>query len=376
MVEESRRAAPRSRSALAVPAFGMLVFAAALAGWSSARRLEPTAAADSTLAREVAARSLTGVVTVRCNDRRGSGFFVSERRLLTNEHVTCGPDEALELETTTGARGSARVVRSSVALDVALLESDSLSGTPLPLGSAGPLAAGDTIMVSGNPLSKASTVHVGTVSNPRRAMLDVCYVQVDARIDPSHSGGPLLDAEGRAVGVVSMKYAGGEGIGLVLPIDYLYEAPEPWLPPPAGHPQPGFSEMLKEAARASEELQRQQSERGMRLVEARSMPDGRMLAVVVTLSRTPPESTLGFSLQAKDGGECQATAHVSWTLNPEVEGLAERGRRWLERKGLGDLYVGTAAPVFSACRLDPSSGLELVLDAARGTASQTERGAF
>jgi hypothetical protein len=176
-----------------------------------------------------------------------------------------------------------------------------------------------------------------------------------------------------------MKHAGGEGIGLVLPIDYLYAQAEPWLPPHSGHPHPGFTEMLNEAARASEELERQQSELGIQLAEARLTFDGRVLAVVVTLSKVMPASTLRFLLQAKDAGECQATADVSWMLNPDTEGLAERGRQWLSRKELGDVYVGTTQPDFSDCRLDPSSGLVLVLDEAGADDSRvtlTPRGSF
>src|SRR5690242_9931565 len=108
-------------------------------------------------------------------------------------------------------------------------------------------------MVAGHPRGLDFTFHVGNVSNPNRVVLGTNYLQADARINPGNSGGPALDARGRVVGIVSMKIPGSEGLGMALPIDYLYEGSEPLLPPPPWHPTPGFRSML---AKASEETKK------------------------------------------------------------------------------------------------------------------------
>jgi hypothetical protein len=90
------------------------------------------------------------------------------------------------------------------------------------------------------------------VSSLQRSAYGVALVQLDAKISPGNSGGPVIDNHGRVVAVVSMKLAGRgvEGIGLALPINYVYSELR-FVPPPAGGAaSEAFTKML---ARAKDE---------------------------------------------------------------------------------------------------------------------------
>jgi S1-C subfamily serine protease len=309
-------------------------------------------------AREIAAASLPSVVAVSCERKSGTAFFVAPQRLVTNEHVTCGTDVLLDLETTDGRKAKARVARSSTSLDAAILEVEGISGKPLPLGTAGTLEAGDAVMVIGNPVGLTSTFHSGTVSNPRRVILGLCHLQLDARVNPGNSGGPALDSAGRVVGLVTLKW-NAEGIGMALPIDYLYEASESMLDAPPGHPSPGFSEML-EHAKADKEKLAKEKELGIRLVGARRVPPLRVRAALVTTGSFAPSASLEFRLYS-GSDYCRANADVSWSIASPGSSFGERAREYMRKEGLGEVYVGAAIVDFNGCKLSNWEDVELGL---------------
>jgi len=182
----------------------------------------------------------------------GSGFVVSPSGyVLTNHHVVSGEDVTVErggrqirvkLEVkrievvfpADGARLDARVEASDPDLDVAIL---SVPGTELPfigLGDSDALRAGEAVEVVGFPFGRAveagRTVTAETVPQPSvsRGTIaavrageegDARYIQTDATINPGSSGGPMLDADGYAVGVIRMSLARGVGLGFGIPIN-------------------------------------------------------------------------------------------------------------------------------------------------------------
>src|SRR5262245_61456360 len=142
--------------------------------------------------------------------------------------------------------GLCRLVRSSEVLDLALVEVQGLTGTPLPLGDAGTLQVADPVMVVGAPQGMNFSVARGAISNLHRVMLGVAYLQTDAAINAGNSGGPMVDGSGRAVGVVSLKRKDAEGVALVLPINYAFTGADALLPEP-GPVSPGFQKLLARA---------------------------------------------------------------------------------------------------------------------------------
>ena len=129
----------------------------------------------------------------------------------------------------------AKVVGTDPATDVALLKVDVPADKlhPLALGDSSELEVGDPVVAIGNPFGLDRTVTSGIVSALQRQIeapngFSISHViQTDAAINPGNSGGPLIDAEGRVVGINSQIETGGGGgnvgIGFAIPINTARE---------------------------------------------------------------------------------------------------------------------------------------------------------
>jgi len=210
-----------------------LLGALALAAPSRAADAAAPAALDALQARviEIAKRVTPSVVhveaIVKVNDRRnevtGSGVIVStDGRILTNHHVV----EKAEKVTVTvpGVKGQipARIVGTDKQTDIALLRID--PAHPLvaaALGSSANVQVGQWVLAVGNPYGLDGTVSLGIVSAKGRNLgipdLINDFIQTDAMIDRGSSGGPLVDLDGRVVGINSRGQ--GRGIGFTIPVD-------------------------------------------------------------------------------------------------------------------------------------------------------------
>ena len=103
------------------------------------------------------------------------------------------------------------------------------------------------MVLIGSPVGLEFTGHEGSVSN-FSSRLGVALIQLDARINPGNGGGPVLDDQGRVVGVVSLKHMGAEGIGWAIPINYAWRKPG-FLSSP-GTEGPGFASLVAKAEEA------------------------------------------------------------------------------------------------------------------------------
>lgn len=335
------------------------------------------AAADSLEPRELARRSLSSTVALRCSDRLGAGFFVGEDLILTNAHVSC-PGEGVQVTLSDGRELRADLVRADEELDLALLRTAGPGLRPLPLGDAGSLAVGDRVVMVGSPVGLEFTLHEGTVSNLSRSLLGVAYVQIDARINPGNSGGPLLDAKGRVVGVVSMKRRDAEGIGLALPINYAYSGADPLIGPPPGYKaSPAFDAMVAHAQEAEQKLANELAAVELRpgLVGAYVDQPRGLVARVVRPSRSPPHyEEFSFRLLRDGQAVCTLDGSVdSWKELPSKPAAADpRVASWLDKNGLNSqLYAGEALLDWDACRReDRRPGIELELEGADPAAAR------
>jgi serine protease Do len=166
----------------------------------------------------------------------GSGVVISADGLVvTNAHVVEGSSEIYVLvkaaSTTKGAsivaprsrRLPARLVGLDKQTDVALLEIQGDSPPPLPIGDSQELRQGQIVLAFGSPLGLENSMTLGVVSAVARQLKPedpMIYVQTDAAVNPGNSGGPLVDTNGRMVGLNALIYSqsgGYEGIGFAVP---------------------------------------------------------------------------------------------------------------------------------------------------------------
>jgi S1-C subfamily serine protease len=142
----------------------------------------------------------------------GSGFvYDTEGHIVTNYHVIENADELL-VTLAGGQVYTANVVGSDPTNDLAVLQIDAGDALPSPLlmGDSGALRVGQFVLAIGNPYGLQQTLTTGVVSalgrvieSPQNNSFIGEAIQTDAAINPGNSGGPLLDLQGRVIGVNS-----------------------------------------------------------------------------------------------------------------------------------------------------------------------------
>jgi len=173
-------------------------------------------------------RVAPSVVLVRTAHELGSGVIVTDSGLiLTANHVVSGGG-AVTVTFADGTTSSATVAGANPKLDVAELIPAKLPQVVVPATVGGAADVGASVVAVGNPLGLTDSVSTGVISGLDRTA-DTSngkftgLIQFDAAVNPGSSGGPLLDAHGRIVGVVvSLATPDGEdafaGIGFAVPI--------------------------------------------------------------------------------------------------------------------------------------------------------------
>jgi putative serine protease PepD len=189
---------------------------------------------------DIYARVSPGVVFVSARSAQGqgsgSGFVVgTDGSIVTNDHVVEGAEEVSVRLTENGDPIDARIVGTDPSTDLALLDVDEkeVEGgvKPLELGDSRDLRPGEPTIAIGSPFGLQGTVTSGIVSALDREIQAPNgfsipgVIQTDAAINPGNSGGPLLDGEGRVIGVNSQIATGGgnsnSGVGFAVPIDIV-----------------------------------------------------------------------------------------------------------------------------------------------------------
>ncbi len=168
------------------------------------------------------------VVMIRClidNKRSsGSGVIVSAKGLIVTARHVVGTNTSVSVSLADGRTFRANVLADDTTNDLALLQIETPPSTHFaytPMGDSASLKVGQRVLAIGNPYGFERTLTLGIVS---RIDTTRGRIQTDAAINPGNSGGPLLDRQGRVVGINQSLYnpersSTNIGIGFAVPID-------------------------------------------------------------------------------------------------------------------------------------------------------------
>ena len=162
----------------------------------------------------------------------GNGYIATNAHVVTTEGTGGGTKQAdqVYIEFLDGNRVPAEIVGHDPNADVALLkvDPDDLSLTPLHLGESHTISVGEPVAAIGSPFGERQSLSIGVISALDRTIQSLTKfeigdaIQTDAAINPGNSGGPLLDAQGRVIGInaqIKSQSGGGEGVGFAIPVD-------------------------------------------------------------------------------------------------------------------------------------------------------------
>src|ERR671935_1439452 len=159
---------------------------------------------------------------------QGSGFvYDANGDIVTNQHVVDGA-QSVSVKFWNGKTYSAHVVGTDASTDLAVVRVDAPSSLlqPLSLGDSSAVSVGDGVVAIGSPFGLAETVTSGIVSAVHRQMTSPSgfaiqdSIQTDAAINHGNSGGPLLNMQGKVIGVTSQiesDSGGNDGVGFAVP---------------------------------------------------------------------------------------------------------------------------------------------------------------
>ena len=161
---------------------------------------------------------------------QGSGFIIStDGYILTNNHVVENADKIKVILNDGREFNDAEVIGTDPESDVAVIKVDGDDLPTIELGDSDNLRIGEWVIAVGNPFGLSETVTVGVVSAKGRhvGITEGGYedfIQTDAAINPGNSGGPLLNLDGKVVGINSAIVSNGDrvgymGIGFAIPIN-------------------------------------------------------------------------------------------------------------------------------------------------------------
>ncbi|HEX2059575.1 MAG TPA: trypsin-like peptidase domain-containing protein, partial [Thermoanaerobaculia bacterium] len=156
----------------------------------------------------------------------GSGFvWSSDGIIVTNNHVVEGASR-VTVNFQDGRQLPATLLGVDPDSDLAVLRVEQKGLAAAPIGTSADLMIGETVVAVGNPFGLSGTVTTGVVSalgrsvpsqDQTRTFTD--FIQTDASINPGNSGGPLLNIEGKVIGINVAIYAQAQGIGFAIPVD-------------------------------------------------------------------------------------------------------------------------------------------------------------
>jgi serine protease Do len=156
----------------------------------------------------------------------GSGFvWASDGIIVTNAHVIEGAS-TITVIFHDGTETEATVIGVDPDSDLAVLRVKARDLPAAPIGISSDLQIGEPVIAIGNPFGLSGTVTTGVLSATGRSVPSreqertfTDFIQTDASINPGNSGGPLVNIEGKVIGINTAIYADAQNIGFAIPVD-------------------------------------------------------------------------------------------------------------------------------------------------------------
>jgi S1-C subfamily serine protease len=171
----------------------------------------------------------------------GSGFIIStDGFILTNYHVIAEADK-ITVKLSDRREFIGEIVAKDQKTDLAVIKIPPHDDLPVAdLGDSGLIEVGEWAIAIGNPFGLDRTVTVGVISATGRSDLGLTdqenFLQTDASINFGNSGGPLLNAAGKVIGINTAIVASGQGIGFAIPINTAKIIVDKWVQKTKTHP--------------------------------------------------------------------------------------------------------------------------------------------
>lgn len=166
--------------------------------------------------------AIKSVVTIRTEVGQGTGFIIHEEGyIVTNAHVLAGGSRVQAI-TSEQELIDTLFIGYDADFDIALLK---IPGNykVLDLGDSDDVKIGEKVIAIGNPLGLQFSVSQGIVSAIHRIGINgiEAYIQTDAPLNPGNSGGPLINKEGKVIGINNFKIGDSESLGFALESNYI-----------------------------------------------------------------------------------------------------------------------------------------------------------
>ena len=164
---------------------------------------------------------IKGVVTIKTDASQGTGFLITNNGyVVTNFHVLLGASFA-NVYTYENEKYPAELIGYNTLMDIVLLKIQG-SFSSLTFGNSDKVKVGEKVLAIGNPLGLSFTATEGIISAVHREGINELpyYFQTDVSLNPGNSGGPLIDTNGKVIGINNFKISGAESLGFALESNY------------------------------------------------------------------------------------------------------------------------------------------------------------
>jgi hypothetical protein len=162
------------------------------------------------------------VVLVGSDLGQGSGFLLAANgTMVTNFHVINGIRKVVVTLASGETFSRVHVLQTDESRDLAILRIEGADLPFLSLANSNDVSVGEEVVLIGAPRGLDQTVSNGIVSSVRLLETGTRVIQTTAAASPGSSGGPLVNARGSVIGILSFKVAAGENLNFTIPSNYI-----------------------------------------------------------------------------------------------------------------------------------------------------------